>query len=444
MYQNIDPRRIIIAMLISLLLSCESHTSSPEVIEPLVLIKPITPAICENTGLDSQFTGNTLQLIHATDKSPLHPKGFALSPRRTMDNDGISINYMLHVQNPRNVQAKALMVLFPDGNGDIELSSDRGGFIIEAGQQFLVRSSFLFTQHEFNVITINQPSDAATYLNENNPQDNGYDNYRTSMRHTVDISAIIKKANTTHLKVILIGAGRGAISAMANSHLAVATALINPITSDSEAAIGENNPQHRLKPSFSSIPTYLAWHANDSCQTSLPENSQLLQNQFLQANKTIDAFAFSGGFEQPDTAACEPLSFHGFLGIESCPINKVADWAHTIINDINAMANISPVANPVNRQAEDNMIDTMLFSLKGSASDADGDDLVFSLPQLKTSLGGDISITTDGVISYTPPEQLLNALDTFVYLATDSQGATDHAIVTIDVQRKIQTQAILQ
>ncbi len=443
MHQKIGQRPIAIAILTILLLSCESHTSSPKVIEPVTLIKPITPAMCENTRLDSQFNDATLELIHATDKSPRPPKSFNVSTRRTLENTGIFVSYMLHVQNPRNTQAKGLIVLFPDGDGDAELSSDLGGFIIEASQKFLVRSSVLFTQHEFNVLTINQPSDAATYAG-GNKGNNGYDTYRTSMRHTVDIVATLKKVNTSQLTVIFVGLGRGAISAMANSHLAAATVLINPTTSASEAAIGEDSPLLLLRPSLSITPTYVAWQADDQCQSSRPVDSQQLQNQFLQTNKTIDAFAFAGGFEQPDSTACEPLSFHGFLGIESCAVNKIADWAHTIINDLNSITNTPPVARPVNRLAEDNTASTVLFSLRNSASDADGDALVFSVPQPTTNLGGHVSITLDGLVSYTPAEQLFDALDTFVYLVTDSQSAMDFAIATIEVQRKAQVPAILK
>jgi len=442
MHQTIRLRPIAIAMLMALLVSCESHTSSPEIIEPIVLIKPITPAMCENTRLDSQLNDTTLELIRATDKSPRPAKSFNVFTRLNIENKGVFISYMLHVQNPRNVQAKGLMVLFPDGDGDLELSSDGGGFIIEASQKFLARSSVLFTQHEFNVLTINQPSDAATYLDDNG--DNDYDAYRTSMRHSIDISTILKKVNTSQLPVIFVGLGRGAISAMANGHLAAANVLINPTTSVSEAAIGEDNPLLFLKPSLSITPTYIAWHADGQCQSSLPEDSQLLQNQFLQASKTIDAFAFTGGFEQPDSAACEPLSLHGFLGIESCAVNKIADWAHTIINDLNTMTNTPPVAKPVNRLAEDNVSYPMLFSLRNAASDADDDALVFSVPQQTTNLGGNVSVSSDGLVSYTPAEQLLDGLDSFVYLVTDSQGAMDYAIATIEVQQKMQVQAILK
>jgi hypothetical protein len=65
-------------------------------------------------------------------------------------------------------------------------------------------------------------------------------------------------------------------------------------------------------------------------------------------------------------------------------------------------------------------------------SDPDGDALTVSNYESASAQGGTVQCTAAGVCTYTPPGGLGN--DSFVYTASDGNGGTDSATVTVVVK----------
>ena len=72
------------------------------------------------------------------------------------------------------------------------------------------------------------------------------------------------------------------------------------------------------------------------------------------------------------------------------------------------------------------------LAASGAAGDADAGDLL-SVTGLDTTLTlGAVVDNGDGTFDYTPPSGF-SGIDSFVYTASDTSGATDTAVVTISV-----------
>ncbi len=74
----------------------------------------------------------------------------------------------------------------------------------------------------------------------------------------------------------------------------------------------------------------------------------------------------------------------------------------------------------------------MVVSVLANDSDPDGDILTVSDYDIASAEGGRVYCTTAGVCIYTPPAGL-SGTDTFTYTASDGNGATDVATVTVTV-----------
>ncbi|WP_141317248.1 Ig-like domain-containing protein, partial [Halomonas halmophila] len=95
------------------------------------------------------------------------------------------------------------------------------------------------------------------------------------------------------------------------------------------------------------------------------------------------------------------------------------------------------VANPMPVAADDSYttdeetpLTIAVPGVVGNDSDADGDDLSVALASGPTN--GSVTLDADGSLTYTPDSDF-NGTDTFTYILTDADGATNTATVTINV-----------
>ena len=150
------------------------------------LFPVVGPTNCINTLDDSQILNNIVTRINsAFIGTPTY--NLISSVRKKADNSDVSIDYMVHAAG----MPKAVLVLIAGGVLNAGITGDiNTGPVTAAGGNFLVRSAHLFAAQGYTVITIDRPDD---FLDDTQGSTSGsaYDGYRTSVRHAVDISAIV-------------------------------------------------------------------------------------------------------------------------------------------------------------------------------------------------------------------------------------------------------------
>lgn len=268
---------------------------------------------------DSQLLGSTINGIRSHQHVPNVYRSLSVH------NGTATIGYMVHGEE--NSNNKAMIVLIAGGQLNAGITGPEGGTATSSSGNFLVRSAHLFAERGYKVVTIDRPSD---YLNYTGTLTGGYamDSYRTSQEHYADISAIITAENSggTALRVVIAGTSRGAISAVAQHTLADYLLISSPVTSG-----GNGTPVGHASVSPSSVgdkPVHLIWHKQDACHVSKPAGSASLTTKFA----NVSGVEISGGYNQPDPASSSNpdcvggLTFHGFVGIESCVVDNATDW----------------------------------------------------------------------------------------------------------------------
>jgi len=74
----------------------------------------------------------------------------------------------------------------------------------------------------------------------------------------------------------------------------------------------------------------------------------------------------------------------------------------------------------------------VVINVLGNDSDPDNDTLTIGDYDTSSTHGGTVGCTSTGVCTYTPPADF-NGTDTFTYTASDGNGGTDIATVTISI-----------
>ena len=219
----------------------------------------------------------------------------------------------------KNDNAVASVILFPGGNGKIEISSSGS---IDKDTNFLVRTRKEFASHQLNVAVMDAPSDR---LEKNNGMMGGF---RNSNKHAKDIAAVvayIKKQSSA--PVWLVGTSRGTESAANGGvHLANDIAGIILTSSVSEPnKKGVSLPEMELDKII--VPTLIVSHQDDKCRVTPPEGAEQIKKGLTKAPK-VEVKFFSGG-DKPQSDPCKPKSAHGFLGIENEVVKYIADFIKT-------------------------------------------------------------------------------------------------------------------
>ena len=214
----------------------------------------------------------------------------------------------IYIPSPKAV---ANVILFAGGHGRLQLPrSGRNPYIPWGKNNFLVRTKDKFRKHGFSVAVVDAPFDIEDKVHV-------YFS-RTSKHHVTDIRAIItfmKEENG--LPVWLVGTSRGTESA---AHLAihnngnidglVLTATMNSILFWDIDKIR--------------IPTLIVSHEKDGCAHTPPEAAKKIAKGLINS-PTVRAEYVSGG-RLAKSKPCDALSEHGFYGIESKTVDRIASF----------------------------------------------------------------------------------------------------------------------
>lgn len=232
--------------------------------------------------------------------------------------------------------------------------------------------------------------------------------------------------NSSNLPVLIAGTSRGAISAVFHYQLASGIAVSSPVTTGlvgTPVVVGSTVP-----PEAVDIPAHVLWHENDACSVSPPgppDGSSDLVNDFSSApGGAADFDSLTGGFSNPSIDVCEAQTFHGFLRIETTAVARTTTWMDGVVA---GLPSTRPIVSAISGTTTLNTAVVITLSAFGTGP------FTFTLPYTTSSLGGSVSITALGQVTYTPPAGISGFIDTFVYSATDANGGKGHNVVSITV-----------
>jgi hypothetical protein len=211
----------------------------------------------------------------------------------------------------------AVLVLFIGGDGAMGFTA---GQLNTGSPNFVARNRNHFAAEGFVVAVV----DAANDFN-NSPT--GLRGRRLSTAHREDLRAVMANLRTRYPNLPIWGVGhsRGtlsaAVTAVAVDPPADGLVLISSLTGDPA------NPTEDLSSlDIESIraPVLIVSHQGDLCAFTSPEDSRALRKRFI-ASERAKFRDFSGG-SAPISNPCDPLSPHGFFGIDQKVVEAIAKW----------------------------------------------------------------------------------------------------------------------
>ncbi len=191
-------------------------------------------------------------------------------------------------------------------------------------KNFLVRTRDRFAAQRFMVAVVDAPADHQGRRGMSAV-------FRMSSPHAQDIGAVVaylkKEAN---VPVWLVGTSMGTFSA-AGGGIAlksidgvVLTSSITRAKPDWKIVSSHPNGVASMRLSAIAVPTLIVSHRNDGCDITPAADASKLTKALTKSRK-VDVAILDGG-SPPQSQPCEAMSQHGFLGIESQAVSRIAQF----------------------------------------------------------------------------------------------------------------------
>jgi Serine aminopeptidase, S33 len=210
----------------------------------------------------------------------------------------------------------AVLVLLIGGDGTMGFTA---GQTNTGSPNFVARNRNHFAAEGFVVAVV----DAA---NDFNSLPSGLRGHRLGDAHRADLQAVMDDLRARYAGVPLwaVGHSRGTISAavMGTSVNPPVNGLVLAASLTGPDAIGEDLDGVALE--AVTVPVLIVTHNDEHCLLTLPEDSRALQER-LRASERLRFMRFSGG-SRPISNPCDPLSPHGYFGIDQKVVEAIAKW----------------------------------------------------------------------------------------------------------------------
>jgi len=226
--------------------------------------------------------------------------------------DGVTLSYLL-VHEPATAP-KIIVVSFIGGPGVINLAKRAAAGPLKFGPtvNFLIRARAQFADAEFADVIVDAPSDQLP--------GGMADEFRMSAQHQADIRALLAdlRKRFPDARIYLMGTSRGSISVAA-----LAASLGDAV----QGAVLSSTVTNRDKVGAAlsgfdfdtiKIPLLLVHHRQDGCFTSPYAGAERLGKRF-------PLVSVSGG-DAAQSGPCEPLSPHGYIGLDAEVAKAVRAW----------------------------------------------------------------------------------------------------------------------
>jgi hypothetical protein len=223
---------------------------------------------------------------------------------------GVTQSFVILGMEGRTAEAVAL--LYVGGGGRVNLRREDGEVKFSA-RNFLPRSSGEFARNGLLPVVMDAPSD----------QNELSEGYRTSTEQTLDARAVVQELKKRYpaLPIYVVGTSRGTISA----------AYLGRDLGDEVAGVvltstmfGSSNPR-RQAPTLRGFdyarikaPLLFVHHRDDACEHTPYASAAKLASRY--------ALVSAKGGKPAESPACEPLSAHGYYGVEAQTVDAIAAW----------------------------------------------------------------------------------------------------------------------
>jgi hypothetical protein len=229
---------------------------------------------------------------------------------RVSGRPGITQAYLLLYD--KQSKPKVAAVLFPGGDGLMNLHQQGDKIELDYKGNFLVRTRTLLRDPEVAVAAVDAPSDLLR---------RGYsDQFRQSKDHADDVAAVVKdlRERFAGAKIFLVGTSRGTVSA-AYAGRALGKSIDGVIlTSTVSKASLSGTGVSGFNYGDLQVPLLIVHHVQDSCNVSPYSGVEGLAGSYT-------LISVRGG-KRPESDACEARSAHGYFGKEEETIAAMKAW----------------------------------------------------------------------------------------------------------------------
>lgn len=238
---------------------------------------------------------------------------------RTRDDVTVDV---LHLAAP---EPKANVVLFPEGDGVIEIDSS-GDIVNKKKRAFSIRNRKHFLQHNINVFVVDAPSD---HHNQNAGMLWGF---RAEPEHLKDISYVFAyvRDKASGLPTYVVGSDRGTESAIYSAinfqHVLKGVVLASPTTENTEFGDPvENYDLENLK-----LPILIVGHEDDECAYSDPDDIEDILEKAEHAQPRMKVLVTGGqdtkkGFGKR-SARCKGKTYHQFYRADVKALDAISGF----------------------------------------------------------------------------------------------------------------------
>jgi dienelactone hydrolase len=206
--------------------------------------------------------------------------------------------------------------MFPGGSGRTPFEISDG--VISKNNNFLIRTSSDFAKKGFLVVVVDSPSDRQVQGMD--------DDFRTSKAHLQDITNVVDYLTAQGYKSIyLVGTSRGTISA---AYIGAELNRVNIRGLILTSTMSYSKFLRWISMNKVTCPVLIVHHCEDSCKTC-PFNEASNMVNIFKGSPKVNFESVTGG-SYPQSGPCEPLSPHGYFGIENEVIDKIVQWIRNI------------------------------------------------------------------------------------------------------------------
>jgi hypothetical protein len=231
------------------------------------------------------------------------------------------------------LNTRAVLMLFTGGDGRLALAPGQQNI---ASPNFLVRARHHFAAEGYAVAVVDAASD---FLVHNHPVENdaqgfshasGLRGHRLPGRlhgdkHLLDLEAVMNnlRARYPTLPLWAVGTSRGTVSA-ALAGAAVTRPADGVVLTSSLTGPDPFEDLNGVNLAAINAPVLIATHQDDACANTHPNDSKALRSRFP-GSPRVQVLLFNGG-SAPLSDPCDPLSPHGYFGIEQRVIEAITRW----------------------------------------------------------------------------------------------------------------------
>jgi dienelactone hydrolase len=221
------------------------------------------------------------------------------------------------------INPAAVLMLFVGGDGRLNLPIYPQNI---GSTNFLARTRYHFAAEGYIVALVDAASD---FLEHDGLTGHRLPNMPYGGQYLLDLAAVMGNLRSRYpdLPLWAVGTSRGTISAAVAAAYASlppdGIVLTSPLTGPSV-----NGDLQDVDLESVHIPALIVTHWDDACSVTKPEDVRALKNRFA-ASPRVQVRYFNGG-SAPLSNPCDPLSGHGFFGVEQEVIEAISRWIKNV------------------------------------------------------------------------------------------------------------------